>query len=259
MAKRQVNFLRRAVAFLCFGGCILLMGNIGAGETPEPEVFRDRALSAYEKAVREHESHTADVSAACRLGRAIFDWAEFATNSTQRTELAERGIAICRKAVSAAPTNAAAHLYLGMNQGQLAKSRPFSALRLVREMESHFQSARVLDEQFELAAPDRLLGLLYQQTPGWPASIGNKFKARRHLARAVELAPDYPDNRLALAEALAEWKDWKSLAKEASAIIELWPRAKHRWQGVAWEESWVGWEQRWKELRAILAKHSSPQ
>jgi hypothetical protein len=122
-------------------------------------------------------------------------------------------------------------------------------------MEANFERARSLNENLDFAAPDRLLGMLYQQTPGWPTSIGNRSKARHHLTRAVELAPDFPDNRLALAEALAEWKDWKPLAKQVAAISELWPRARQRWPGIHWEENWSGWEQRRRELQAIVARH----
>ena len=94
---------------------------------------------------------------------------------------------------------APAHYYLGMNLGQLARTRGLSALRLVNQMQREFTRARDLDEHFDWAGPDRNLGLLYRDAPAF-ASIGSRSKAREHLMRAVELAPRYPENRLNLVE-----------------------------------------------------------
>jgi hypothetical protein len=70
------------------------------------------------------------------------------------------------------------------------------------------------------------LGLLYHQAPGWPISLGNPSKASRHLNEAVRLHPDYPGNRIALAEFLWDTASTHSLAREWDAIDELIPRAR---------------------------------
>ena len=87
-----------------------------------------------------------------------------------------------------------------MNLGQLARTKGLGALKLVNQMEHEFTRARDLDEQLDWAGPDRNLGLLYRDAPAI-GSIGSRTKAREHLKRAVELAPQYPENRLNLIEA----------------------------------------------------------
>ncbi len=76
------------------------------------------------------------------------------------------------------PNSAPAHYYLAMNLGQLARTEFLGALKLVREMEREFKTAAELDAQFDFAGPERSLGLLYRDAPGWPVSIGSKRKAR---------------------------------------------------------------------------------
>ena len=65
-----------------------------------------------------------------------------------------------------------------MNLGQLARTELLGALKLVKEMEREFKTAADLDKQFDYAGPERCLGLLYRDAPGWPASIGSRRKAR---------------------------------------------------------------------------------
>ncbi len=84
---------------------------------------------------------------------------------------------------------------------------------MVREMEREFKTADDLDEHFDYAGPERCLGLLYRDAPGWPISIGSRHKAREWLEQAVKLAPDYPENQLNLVESYWQWTDTKPRAR----------------------------------------------
>ncbi len=141
-----------------------------------------------------------------------------------------------------------------MNLGQLARTKTLGALRLVDEMETEFQTARDLDEKFDYAGPDRNLGLLYAEAPGWPTSIGNRSKARHHLQRAVLLEPDYPENRLNLLEAYLKWGEKIGAQREFTATSELLPKAKKEFAGAQWEVSWLDWATRWKKLQMKFAE-----
>jgi tetratricopeptide (TPR) repeat protein len=116
-------------------------------------------------------------------------------------------------------------------------------------MEGGFKTARQLDEHFDYAGPDRFLGQLYFQAPTI-ASVGDRTKARKHLERAAELAPDYPENRLNLAEAYLKWRDKKLLQRELDALAILWPTAQTNFTGVQWEAAWSDWQPRYDKLRA---------
>lgn len=188
--------------------------------------------------------------AAWHLGRACFTWGKTLKDPNAQEKLYEEGVAACRRSLSLDPKSGPAHYYLGMNIGRVADlKRNLAAFGMVKEVEKSFQRARELDEKFAHAGPDRNLGLLYQHAPGWPLSVGDKKLGRKHLARAVELAGDYPENRLNLAEAALEWKDPKLVQNEVAALEKLWPSAKTNFTGAAWEFDWQDWEQRLKELR----------
>lgn len=111
-----------------------------------------------------------------------------------------------------------------------------------------------LDEHVDFAGPDRSLGLLYLQAPGWPTSIGSRIKARQHLRRAVELAPQYPENRLTLIEACIRWGDRKGVQRELKAIEDRWTGARTNLVGEAWAAAWEDWEARLKRAQAAAAE-----
>jgi hypothetical protein len=212
-----------------------------------PTVFAERALRAY-LAERKQFQENPNSTNAWQFGRACFDWADFALNDTQRAAIAEEGIAACRRAALRSPSLAAGHYYLSMNLGQLARTKLLGALKLVEEMETEFKLTAGLDSSFDFAGADRGLGLLYLDAPGWPTSIGSKSKARAHLTRAAVLAPDFPENRLNLIEALIKWDDKKALPAELKRYDELLPKAKAVFASEAWESSWHSWDGRWQVI-----------
>jgi hypothetical protein len=239
------------------GGCLLALALVLAviphaaadtnSATPAKLLaFAQERLGAAQKVCA---ADPASSLAAWRLARASFDRAEFATNDTERAALAVQGIGASRKALAGDPKSAPAHYYLGMNLGQLARTKLLGALPLVDEMEGSFKTARQLDEHFDYAGPDRNLGQLYLQAPGWPASVGSQSKARKHLERAAELDPAYPENRLNLALGYARWRDKKLLARELVNLEKLWPAAKTNFTGAEWEAAWMDWQQRYDTLR----------
>lgn len=220
--------------------------------------FAARALRQYEAAQARFEREPASTEAAWHLGRAAFEWAEFATNHAQRAALAQRGIAACRQALAADEALAPAHHYLALNLGQLARTKTIGALSLVRQMERHFERSIELDPKFHFAAAERSLGLLYRDAPGWPASIGNRGKARLHLERAVELAPDYPENQLCLLEALVKWNREAEARERARHLPALLERARQQFTGDDWADDWADWDARWARLRDRLGVPDTP-
>jgi len=186
--------------------------------------------------------------AAWEFGRAVFDRAEFATNNTERAALATQGIEACREALAHDSSSAAAHYYLGMNLGQLARTKSLGALKIVGQIEREFEAARRLNDRLDFAGPDRNLGLLYRDAPSI-GSVGSRSKARQHLLRAAVLAPSYPGNRLALGESAARWRDTKTVLRELEALDKLWSAAQAKLAGPEWEPSWAEWKARRDQLR----------
>lgn len=191
---------------------------------------------------------------AWRHARACFEWGEFARSNTDRAALAEEGMAAAKTLIARDSKDAAGYYYLGMNLGQLARTRTLTALGIVDQMREQFEQARKLDEHVDYAGPDRYLGMLYRDAPGWPASIGNRKKARQHLERAVELRPDYPENQLALLESLAEWGEKDAFRKHFGPAALATAEARKKLTGPYWEYRWADWDKTWHELRAYKAR-----
>jgi tetratricopeptide (TPR) repeat protein len=208
-----------------------------------------RVGRVYGEALDRFQAETNKAEAAWRFGRACFDLAGLATNRLEKAAIAERGIAACRRSIALKADAAPAHYYLAMGLGQLADTRRnLGALRMVKEMEREFHAALDLDERFDQAGPDRSLGLLYWEAPVI-ISVGSRSKARQHLRRAVELAPDYPENRLNLVEACLRWGDLPGARREVLELEASLPEARRKFTGDAWTYSWRDWERRLNSAR----------
>jgi hypothetical protein len=216
-------------------------------------VFVHRAEIAFEQARAQYRSHMDNPVVAWEFARTCYDWADWATNKNQRASIARQGIAACRQSLLLT-NSAAAHYYLAMNMGQLARGETLGALKLVRTMEQEFLIVTDLDVGFDFAGADRGLGLLCRDAPGWPLSIGNRVQSRKFLQTAATLAPNYPENILNLAESDLKWGNKTLARKELAALNALWPAAQKAFSGQAWEQSWSDWSERREALRKKLSQ-----
>jgi tetratricopeptide (TPR) repeat protein len=228
-----------------------------AGAPAAETEFAAYAKKSFQEAKVRYQKTPGEAAAAWQFGRACFDLAEFATSSTQRASLADQGIAASRLAIARESNSAPAHYYLGMNLGQLARTKALAALKLVDQMEREFTRARDLDEHFDCAGPDRSLGLLYADAPTF-GSIGSRTRAREHLKRAADLAPQYPDNRLNLIEAYLKWGERAGAYRELQTLEAAWPAARTNFVGEAWAASWADWEPRLKKLKKKIEEPTKP-
>jgi tetratricopeptide (TPR) repeat protein len=146
-----------------------------------------------------------DEEALWRAARASF-WL------SRRHPQAEVQIAFSRKGVAlgeedvASRTSAAPrpepYFFLALNLGRLSELTGGGLLRIARMKELAAEVVRI-DERFAHAGGHRFLGILTHRTSAVPLfAAGTPDDARRHLERACEIAPDYPENHSALAEVL---------------------------------------------------------
>lgn len=217
-----------------------------------------RRTRAYEEARTLHRESPGRPDRAWSLARACFDRCEAITSRQVRISLAREGVEACRAALDGAPSEAGCHYYLGLNLGILAECQPLKALGWVREMESAWLAARVLDPGFDHAGADRSLGMLYAECPPPPLGVGSRGKARQHLARAVEVAPGYPENRLQWVEFLLQRGETGEARKGFQAMLGTVPEARSRFSGPAWEGAWKSWESRITALEKRLGSGRDP-
>jgi tetratricopeptide (TPR) repeat protein len=209
---------------------------------------------AYEEAKAAYTKEPTKPVVAWKFASACFDLIDPGEKNPQRAKVAQEGIGAAEGALAQDPKSAPAHYYLALNLGELARTKTLGALRLVSRMEREFLAAIELDEHFDHAGAERSLGILYRDAPVI-GSVGSRSKARQHLKRAVELEPDFPDNRMALLEAYVKWGDWNEAREQLKALDELWPAAQKAFAGEAWVSSWVDWGARVKLCRGKVANH----
>lgn len=219
----------------------------GEGAVTDRDTLAERAETAYREARTARFDHPTNVTAAWQFSRACFDRAFATETKSLRAAFAEEGIAAARAATAADPKSAPGFYYLALNVGQLASTKTLGALSLVKDMEEHLLHARTLDKAFDYGGPDRTLGLLYRDAPGWPLSVGSRKQARQHLETALKTAPDYFENRLNLLETLLEWRDQPGAMAEYRRTAALLPIARKQFTGPDWEASWADWDRRWPE------------
>jgi tetratricopeptide (TPR) repeat protein len=239
--------------FLLHSSCVLAQPN------PQTQIFLHHAEQNYRTALARYHSEPTNAEAVWQFGRASFDRAEYAANSDERASLAEAAIEACERALRHNEKNAALHYYLAMNQGQLARTKTLGALRLVRQMETEFQRTADLNPQFDYAGPDRNLGMLYFSAPGWPTSIGSNSKAKQHFLKALQIAPEYPENRLDLLEYYIKTGDDDGAQREADKYFALLPKAREQFTGEEWAANWVDWNTRWHEFEAKVSHKPKSQ
>ena len=225
---------------------------VAQADEAQQKIFEARARTEFQRALNRYQSDSQNATNVWEFAAAVFDVAEYSTNSTERAAFANQGIAASRSLVARNPDLAAGHFYLAMNLGQLARTRLIGALGLVKEMEREFKAAGDLDPEFDHAGPERNLGLLYRDAPGWPVSIGNPSKSLSMLRQSVKLAPQYPGNRLHLIESYIHWKELDSARRELRALDAIWPTARINLTGEKWEPSWVEWTTRRAAARKLL-------
>jgi tetratricopeptide (TPR) repeat protein len=152
------------------------------------------------------------------------------TDGGRRASYAQKGIDYAKRAVEVDPKRVEAYYYLGINLGQSATTKTVGAYTMVPKVVKAAQAAMKIDERFDHAGPARLIGTVYAKAPPWPASIGDIDEGIKYLARAVELAPDYPQNHLHYGDALVSDSKLNEAEREYKIVLDakVPPELEHR-------------------------------
>jgi hypothetical protein len=125
------------------------------------------------------------------------------TAPAARESAATLAVQVAQWCPRVAPDLPECDFWLGAALGVQARERPATGLSALAKIEAAFKRAAEGNPEMEDAGPDRALALLYLRAPRWPRGPGDPEQGLVHAKQAVALRPDYPPNRLALAEALA--------------------------------------------------------
>lgn len=232
--------------------CTPLLSAADTSALPEASsgAHSNRVHRIYVEAKEQFTRDPTNSQTAWQFARACFERADFSTTDAQRGDFAEQGIAASKRAIELNSNSAAAYFYLGVNLGQLARTKLFTALGLLDEMEVAWEKSIALDAKFHYAAAERSLGLLYLDAPGWPLSLGSRSKARQHLQKATERVPDYPENHLCWLEAQLKWGETKTVKAQLATVEIVMQSARTNLTGEQWSRDWEDWDARWKTIKA---------
>lgn len=144
-----------------------------------------------------------------------------------RARLAAEAVELGQLCGRQAPREPECDYRLAIALGQQARERTATARDALPRMVKLLKGAAVAAPRLDRGGPHRVLALLLVRAPGWPLGPGDPEQALREAEAAVAVAPDAPENQLALAEALAAngraeearnaWTRAEALAGEAAA------------------------------------------
>ncbi len=187
---------------------------LAAGPAPPAA---QRSLDAADRILAATPEHS---EAAWRAARALYILSTVASEK-EAAQLSARCMDISAVATRTS-THAEAFYYAALCMGARARARNLEGLALVQRMVEVAQKAIERDPLALHAGPLRLLGAIHLRAPPWPTSVGDLDEALRYLNKAVEAAPQWPENHLLLAEALATDGDRDGAQKALDRARSLW-------------------------------------
>ena len=198
-----------------------------------------RALQAAESL---HKNSPDSTQSHWRIARAIF---YFVLGNPTRVNgsLSEKCLSHGAQAAKLQPS-ANTHLYHALCMGVRAQFAPTEGLGLVKSMLTAAEKVHTLKPKFEHAAGARLLGGIYLKAPAWPTSVGDGEMAIEYLEKATELAPNWPENKILLAEAYYA----EDRADEALQQLQDVERLLKAMKNVSWRKYFA------KQVKTLTAE-----
>jgi hypothetical protein len=177
---------------------------------------------------------TGDAQAALEGAACLIYLVERAEEGPSRLADIRRGRRLAETAVETWPESGLAHYLLAWLAGLEAEAVPLKGLDLVTVIEREAQAAAGLEPAVDHGGPDRMLGELYLQAPGFPVSVGDSELAVEHFCKAVAQDPLFAENRLGLTEALLAEEETAAACAE---LTEAWRRLAPDREGESWQRA----------------------
>jgi len=165
---------------------------------------------------------------------------ERVSSHTERLAISSAGIKAALACIDERPREPGCYYYHAVNVGLYYKSRVVGYQDGIRQMIQDCQKVIELDPSYENGGAYRILGMIYTELPRTsfrPDSIvKDTDKAIKYLKKAVEIAPGYPENHIALSKAYLEAGDIPNSAGSLKVAMELLPKWKGHRDFSAWKK-----------------------
>ncbi|MEZ5993450.1 MAG: hypothetical protein R3E76_14015 [Planctomycetota bacterium] len=183
--------------------------------------------------------------------------AEYGGDSVERERYTRDGLTYANTALKENADGVEAIFYHGVLAGFLGDLDNDYGLDAVSTIEKDM--TRLIDAEQDIAhgGPWRVMGVLQLRAPGPPVSIGSLRNGKKNIEKALEIAPEWPENQLYMAEAEFNWADDKDKPEYKDKAVErlnkylIGPDAKSP-AGI--ETEFAEWQ---KKAQSLMEEHAS--
>lgn len=167
-------------------------------------------------------------------------------SSARRRRLADEALDLGHRCERWGTANALCDYGIALALGVKVRETPSLATLQLPLIVKRLERAAAADPTLDHGGPERVLAILLVRAPGWPAGPGDPETGLETARRAVERAPDYAPNWLAVAEAADATGDDAARQQAAQRAADAAAAALGRG-----EEDAAEWQ---REAAALLAK-----
>lgn len=178
---------------------------------------------------------------------------EKAHTKGEKLHLSEKGIASAEACIKETPENAACYYFHAVNTGLYYQTQIIGYQKGLKAMVADSKKVVEMDPSYEHGGAYRILGLIYTSVPETAFSpdhiVRDLDAAIDNLRKAVQVAPDYPENYLALTTAFLKAENKEEAAAALKKAEELMPN----WRDHA---DYPAWKKEFKKLAKKVGKNS---
>ena len=157
-----------------------------------------------------------------RIARAHYWIGDHTPDKAEKKRIFEQGIYYAKKAVELGPEEPAGYYWLGICYGVYGEAKGvLKSLSLVKPIKEAMNKVLALDPAHDDGGPDRVLGRVYYELPGFAG--GSKKKSLEHLLRSKELGPRVGLTRIYLADTYLSLDEVEKAREELEFVLGMEP------------------------------------
>lgn len=138
----------------------------------------------------------------------------------EQVEIYQKGMDYGKKAIDLYPEGIEAHYWYGSNIARYGSARGiFKSLQYISPLVEVMEKLIKLDPQHHKAY--MVLGIIYQQAPPWPVSVGDLDKSEEYLKRAISIYPHSLHSQLELGITYNKMKKWDLAKIQFKKVIDM--------------------------------------
>lgn len=183
----------------------------------------EKARDLYLKAVQMADN---DYEPFWKLSRIYYYIGANKESKKEKKIIFSQGIYYAKRAVDLEPEKPDGYYWLGVNYGVYGEARGvLNSLFLVDDIKEAMNKVIELDRAYEDGGPDRVMGRVYFELPGFAG--GSKKKSLEHLQKSLDYGPNDPLTRYYLADTYLGLKEVDKAREELDFILNM--ESDDRW------------------------------